>query len=523
MHYILLSIALNLGKKNVNLIKFNDLKNNVNTENVITNNTNEVQNIQNNQVEQVFPDSEYAIGQEIINNNTISQPYIASDEFAELLPEDEFGNVIKEDEEQGPKIVDTIKNKIRDTLDTPAKRDVIIGSQEQGPSFINNKNNQTTNNNITNNKNNAIIGSEVSGPSFFENIKNKLFGNDEKKDIIAESPANKPSITEVIEEEPQGLSIEKPTVLGTIKEKTTKITEKITQKISDVMPSKDVINTENTIDEEPIEKVKIVGTLFDSELNNALKDENKLRNQEIEKQREYSNVQDIEYIEDEDYQKFLDDKEIKALVEPETINVPNITPRPKKIISYRNDDIPEELIADRSFQNRHIPKIMLNKDREEILGKIIEYGMMPEFRAFMNDLRDANLTLSNQYTLLTYATKYKQYDIMKYLIHIGADVNKRDDRLDTPLSIAVANNDMVAVEILTAANANLNTLDILKRTPLIYCIEKGQENMGVYLIDNGADVNIENGIGEGTLAMSIRLGRNVIKERIVRVLRENEK
>ena len=52
--------------------------------------------------------------------------------------------------------------------------------------------------------------------------------------------------------------------------------------------------------------------------------------------------------------------------------------------------------------------------------------------------------------------------------------------------------------------------------------EKNQEKMGVYLIDKGADVNISNGVGEGTLAMSIRLGRNMIKEEIIKTLRKGK-
>ena len=42
-----------------------------------------------------------------------SVPYVQSNNFAELLPEDEVGNIIQEQkEEEGPKFLDSIKNKL---------------------------------------------------------------------------------------------------------------------------------------------------------------------------------------------------------------------------------------------------------------------------------------------------------------------------------------------------------------------------------------------------------------------------
>ena len=513
MHYILLAVALNLGKKDIDLIKINDLKSSVNIESTTSKEENKKQD------EQAFPESDYAVGQNVISDNSFSQPYVGSDNFAELLPEDEFGNVVKTNEEQGPKIVDKVKNKIMDTIDTGKSPET-----ESKPTFLDSvKEKLMTDNKDTTTKKNKdyVVDEESEGPTFFENIKNKLFGEPQKTEVKKE--------TTIVAKEPvkqvaKDTKKSETTLLNTIKDKTTQITNKVVDKTKNEakpLPEKEEILTD---DEPKEEKVKIVGTLFDSELKNALKDEDKIRSKETKENQRYKNSKaNVEYVEDEDYQKFLDEKEIKTLVEPDKIDVPLLIPQEKKNKKYRNDDIPEELIADRSFQNRHIPKITMNEDKEKVLEKIIEYGMITEFRAFMNDLKDANFVMSNQYTLLSYATKYKQHEIMRYLIHIGANVNKRDDRLETPLFLAVQNNDMEAAKILINANANLNALDILRRTPLIYTIEKGQEAMGIFLIDNGADVNIANGVGEGTLSMSIRLGRNAVKERIIRVLRKNEK
>lgn len=521
MHYILLSIALNLGKENIDYMKMDDMKNAKKLERTINN----TKNIQKTAVKEI-PENDSVMDASFLNdNNDFAVPYIGSNEFAELLPEDELGNVVNE-EQQGPKFIENIKNKLIKATEKK-EPEVIIGSQVEGPGFFDNIKNKFIGEDTGKTKTKekpkpkdigSIVASEDIGPSFINNLKNKAIQTDTSK-----ATTNK-NINTVV-----GSQIEGPSLITKIKEKTKDTAEKITVKdtsspsfISNIK-NKILGKEEKKVEAEEFEKVKIVGTLFDSEFNNAIKDE-KISEYERDRLNKelYSNAKEIKYDEEEEYKKFLEEKNDSALVKPEKIFIPNIVPRKKEIISYKNKDVPEELLEARSFQNRHIPLIMQDKDRQAMLEKIIEYGMMTEFRAFMNDLRDSNMIMSNQYSLLTYATKNKQYDIMKYLIHIGADVNKRDDRLDTPLNIAVQNNDMNAVRILINANANPNMADILKRTPLIYSIEKNQEAMGVYLIENGADVNITNGVGEGTLAMSIRLGRNMIKGKIIEVLRSGK-
>ncbi len=521
MHYILLSIALNLGKENIGYMKMDDMKNAKKLERTVNN----AKNTQKTPVQEIKEDNSIMDQSFLSDDNDFVAPYVGSNEFAELLPEDELGNVITE-EEQGPKFIENIKNKLIKVAEKK-EPEVIVGSQVEGPSFFDNIKNKLIGDDSGKTKtkekpkpkdSGAIVASEDIGPSFMDNLKNKV------TDAATPKTTTDKNVATIV-----GSQIEGPSLITKIKEKTKDTAKKITTQdlngpgfISNIK-NKILGKEEKKVEAEEFEKVKIVGTLFDSELNNALKDEKKSQYERDRLNKEmYSDVKEIKYDEDEEYKKFLAEKEDSALVKPEKILIPNIVPRKKEIISYKNKDVPEELLASRSFQNRHIPSIMQDKDRQAMLEKIIEYGMMTEFRAFMNDLRDSNMIMSNQYTLLTYATKNKQHDIMKYLIHIGADVNKRDDRLDTPLNIAVQNNDMNAVQILINANANPNMPDILKRTPLIYCIEKNQEAMGVYLIDMGADVNITNGVGEGTLAMSIRLGRNMIKEKIIEVLRREK-
>lgn len=488
MHHILFSIALNLSKENISYLKLADARKIPQKEKVVAKKVEEA-------IIDDIPDAPSILDSSFMNDSEeIAVPYVNSNDFAELLSEDEFGNVVQEEEPHGPTFVDAVKNKL------------IQVTERKEPT--------------------TVVGSQVEGPGFFENIKNRIAGNKEQKNIIASEDIgpkidNIQTTAKVTSQNKNekigsvtGSQTQGPSIISKILDKTQIATDKIASLVG-----KNTKSEEKKI-EEIFEKLPIVGTLFESEVNQVLKTKSISEYNQLDEEKIVVIDKKITYEEDEDYKKFLEQKEIESLVKPEKIIVPNIRPRAKEMLVYKTQEVHEELLESRSFQNRHIPNIMQEKDREAVMEKIIEYGMIEEFRAFMNNLRDANLIMKNQYSLLTYATKYKQYDIMKYLIHIGADVNKRDDRLDTPLIIAVRNNDMRAVQVLINANANPNILDVLKRTPLIYAIEKDQEPMGVYLIDHGADVNITNGIGEGTLAMSMRLGRNMIRVRILEALKK---
>lgn len=493
MHYILLTIALNLGTENINYIKLADAK--------------PVKTIQETKSEktpdsptQNLSDSNIMLDPGFMNaEEPFTVPYVSSNNFADLLPEDEQGNVVYDTEQQGPSLLDSIKNrliKVTEKKETAA----VIGSQVEGPTIATQPKKTVTTTPPTV-KSTTTTTEETTSPNFIDNIRNIISGKIKQ----TTEPVTKTGI--ILDIQQQG-----PNIISKIKDKTIETTTKI----KSALPT---IDKTKTAGEEQTDKISIVGTLFDSEYNQALKGIRATEYSRIQSDEILKSSSEVTYEEDKEYQKFLDAKDAETLAKPEKILIPLVKPRQKELSTFKTQEVPEELLADRSYQNRHIPKIMQQKDKEKLLEQIIEYGMITEFRAFMNDLRDANTIMENQYTLLTYATKYKQYEIMKYLIHIGADVNKRDNRLDTPLIIAVYNNDMEAVKILTNANANLNKTDVLKRTPLTYCIEKNQELIGAYLVENGADVNIPSSTGEGMLAMSIRFGRNIIKEKILEVLK----
>ena len=428
------------------------------------------------------------------SNNVISNSdsYVESKDFAEIIPENESKNIdnksqinsdTNNNEEQGPTFLDTIKNKLIKVKDQNDN----IESQVQGPALLENIKEK-----INAPKTNDSIGSS-NNLSLLDKIKAKIFDSNSDKNL--KSIKNKDIIIEKQQEGPF-INMQKKSNEGTI------------------------ISNQNKDIKKTVKIKKTYGSIFDSELNQALKDEKQNERKEILNKKNYESNKIVEYNEDDNYKKFLESKEIKKPEKPELVSVPDIKPREKETISYKTQIVPQELLENRSSQNRHIPTIVTDKEKDENIQKVIKYGLLEDLKAYIIDIKDANTILDNQHTLLTFATENEQYKIIEYLIFKGADLNKRNGKLETPLFIAIRNNDIKSVKILLKGGANPDTLDILKRTPLIYAIENGFDNIAIYLIDSGADVNATNGINEGTLNMAIRLGRITVRDKIIEVLKK---
>ena len=496
MHYVLLALALKFGKENIDFMKLEDMKNAIVADaNIYTEPIGPTLITTDNSLN--LPDSNESILNQTLPTNTddvdaFANPYIESNNFAELLPEEEINNIIEDMEVQGPTFLDSIKRRLIRLTEwvRPEKKE-------------------------------TVIGTEIEGPTFLDSIKEKVLG------VATKVGDGIGTITTQIKE------LETKTDI--INKETTKTpTGTIAKEKEEEKKPEDTLNADKLFTKPEEEKPEIVGTLFDSELEHYLKDK-KINNYEkylIEQELKNNLLENKEYIETEDYIEFLESKNKKEITttilnSDDTMEYEDrfakIIPIKKSIISYRTKDTPPQLLADRSFQNRHIPKITQENEKEEIFELVIKNGMMPEFRAFINEIDDINKILQNQYNIMTLATKYKQHDMMKYLIQNGIDINRRDGRLNNPLIIAVQNNDLEAVKILNDANANLDIVDILKRTPLLYTIETGQEDIGVFLIENGANINILNGLGEGTLSFSNRLKRYKIRNAIMERLKEERR
>ena len=73
----------------------------------------------------------------------------------------------------------------------------------------------------------------------------------------------------------------------------------------------------------------------------------------------------------------------------------------------------------------------------------------------------------NGYTALLNATLYNRTDVIKRLVHEGADVNRQDRLIKyTPLHLATRNNNTEVVRLLLHNGAGINLKNDYNKTPL---------------------------------------------------------
>ena len=90
------------------------------------------------------------------------------------------------------------------------------------------------------------------------------------------------------------------------------------------------------------------------------------------------------------------------------------------------------------------------------------------------------------------AAKDGDAELVKLLIDAGADVNKANEKGETPLYWAAANGRTECVKLLIDAGADVNKADKDGRTPLILAAYYGHAECVKLLINAGADVNMAN-------------------------------
>ena len=78
-------------------------------------------------------------------------------------------------------------------------------------------------------------------------------------------------------------------------------------------------------------------------------------------------------------------------------------------------------------------------------------------------------------------------DVVKLLLEYGADKDKADKWLTTPLHIASGIGHLAAVHLLVEHGANLESADDGRTTPLYVASNEGEEEVVRYLLEQGAD------------------------------------
>ncbi len=100
------------------------------------------------------------------------------------------------------------------------------------------------------------------------------------------------------------------------------------------------------------------------------------------------------------------------------------------------------------------------------------------------------------WTGLVVACHAEQYEVAKYLIHQGADVNAMNQKGTTVFMYAkspvLTSADYRILELLLSAGSDINAKDMFDKTALDYVLEKdNSEHLSQWLTDHGAKKSID--------------------------------
>jgi len=146
---------------------------------------------------------------------------------------------------------------------------------------------------------------------------------------------------------------------------------------------------------------------------------------------------------------------------------------------------------------------------------IVEAAKNGDFQAVKNILENdpSKLDVKNEdgYTALHWACMRAHWDVVKYLIEKGADLNVVGGDGGTQINWAVHHDNVDIIKILIEKGAKLNIRNQWGMTELHTAIWRGNIHVVGYLLDHGSDPNIKTNEGWTSMHYAYRSGHdNVI-------------
>ncbi|MFH1373241.1 MAG: ankyrin repeat domain-containing protein [bacterium] len=120
---------------------------------------------------------------------------------------------------------------------------------------------------------------------------------------------------------------------------------------------------------------------------------------------------------------------------------------------------------------------------------------------------DVNAESKQGKTALFYGVDKGFYEIVEYLVGKGAKVDSRDTIPQAPLHLAAFNGDVRMVKLLLTNGARVDPISLVEggaegATPLMFAVSSGYEEAVKVLISNGANVNAKLANGKSVLTLA---------------------
>ena len=160
------------------------------------------------------------------------------------------------------------------------------------------------------------------------------------------------------------------------------------------------------------------------------------------------------------------------------------------------------LFADQAEQSQTLSGVGTNPVFRAVKGRDVS-----ALRRIADDLDDAwlNAVVAGM-TPVIMAASLGDAQMLKELLSLGADPNRRGGLNRTALQYAAEKNRITAARVLLDAGADVDGADPSGLTPLIMAADRGYTELAVVLMDAGANVNARMNVGWTPLLDAARRG-----------------
>ena len=169
----------------------------------------------------------------------------------------------------------------------------------------------------------------------------------------------------------------------------------------------------------------------------------------------------------------------------------------KEALKYFNKERRIKIIIDNIESNIESNLDEYNLDREYIFGEYLSklitvaitwnrIELIKHFVENITHINNKNYIKQIKDIIIFGAVQKDKLEILKFLITIGADVNNIDDMGDTPLHHT---KNLECAKLLVQNGADIDAAGFQNMTVLSKAIYSGREEMAIYLIERGANIN----------------------------------
>ena len=161
--------------------------------------------------------------------------------------------------------------------------------------------------------------------------------------------------------------------------------------------------------------------------------------------------------------------------------------------NHINKGIFEDNIHDNTNDNKNVsknPKRMLTEEEKKQLANSIKNNENGKAKAMIDNMKDIDQDIFDEESALFIASRNDNFEIVKYLIQLGANVNLHNNYYSYT---SLFGSSLENMKLLVDAGANIHHVNKLGHTALSNACSEGLLEEVKYLISVGADVNVDNG------------------------------